>query len=86
MRIIDILVLNRELLSKIHSAGIRLNDCRYIDLYNEYQTLQTQGEKVTYIVATLSEKYGVSERTIYDLVKRFGCKAFTVVQPEKMCG
>ena len=78
MRIIDILKFNRELLGKIQDAGIRLTDCRYIDLYNEYQDLQAQGEKITYIVAMLSEKYSISERTIYDVVKRFDCNAFSV--------
>ena len=38
------------------------------------------GEKVGYIVAVLAERYGVSERTVYDVVKRFGqdCKPFSV--------
>jgi hypothetical protein len=80
MRVIEILNFNKELLNRMHDTGIRLNDCRYIDLYNEYQTLQMQGEKMTYIVAVLSEKYSVSERKVYDLVKRFNgnCKSFTV--------
>ena len=30
------------------------------------------GEKVTYIVTVLSERYHVSERKVYSLVKRFG--------------
>ena len=28
-------------------------------------------EKVTYIVRLLSEKYGVSERNVYKIIKRF---------------
>ena len=34
--------------------GIRPDDVQYIELYNEYNKLQTNGEKVSYIVATLS--------------------------------
>lgn len=30
-----------------------------------------QGEKVTYIVSRLSEKYDTSERKIYSIIKRF---------------
>ena len=80
MKVIEILNFNKELLNRIRGIGIRLSDCRYIDLYNEYQTLQMQGEKITYIVAVLSEKYSISERKVYDLVKRFNsnCKSFTV--------
>jgi hypothetical protein len=39
-----------------------------------------QGEKVSYAVAVLSEKYSVSERKVYALVKRFqsDCKTLAV--------
>ena len=40
----------------------RLEDARYIDLYADYTRLLDQGEKVSYAVAVLSEKYLVSER------------------------
>lgn len=62
--------LNRELLTVCRSAGIRLDDVRYIELYNEYSRLLADGEKITYIVAALSDKYGVCERTVYDLIRR----------------
>lgn len=80
MKIIEILNFNRELLSRIQNAGIRLDDCRYIELYDEYKTMQSQGNKITYIVTVLSGKYEVSERKVYDLVKRFesNCKLFAV--------
>lgn len=48
--------------------GIRPDDVQYIELYNEYNKLQTNGEKVSYIVATLSLRYGISERKVYDLI------------------
>lgn len=62
--------LNRELLTVCRSAGIRLDDVRYIELYNDYTRLLADGEKITYIVAALSDKYGVCERTVYDLIRR----------------
>lgn len=51
MKVIEILNFNRELLKKIQDAGIRLEDCRYIDLYADYMKLLGHGEKVSYIVA-----------------------------------
>lgn len=51
--------------------GIRPDDVQYIELYNEYNKLHTNGEKVSYIVATLSLRYGISERKVYDLIRRF---------------
>ena len=62
--------LNRELLNICRTAGISLEDVRYIELYNEYSRLLAEGEKITYIVAALSDKYGVCERTVYDLIRR----------------
>lgn len=76
MEIIEILKFNRELLNRMHDVGIRLDDYQYVDLYNEYQAMRKRGEKVTYIVAILSDKYDISERKVYDLVKRLNshCK------------
>ena len=71
MKVIEILNLNKELLKKFQIAGIRMEDVEYIDLFNEYRTLLSQGEKVSYIVAVLSTKYQVSERKVYDLIRRF---------------
>lgn len=71
MKVIELLNFNRELLKKLQAAGIRLEDARYIDLYMDYVRLLNQGDKVSYVVAVLSQKYSVSERKVYALVKRF---------------
>lgn len=80
MKVIEILNFNRELLKRLQASGIRLEDARYIDLYSDYIRMLDQGEKVSYAVAVLSEKYLVSERKVYALVKRFqrDCKTFAV--------
>lgn len=67
MKVIEILKLSRELLKFCCDAGIRLDDIRYIDLFNDYNRLLADGEKITYIVAALAEKYGVCERTVMTL-------------------
>ena len=74
MKIIDIIKFNRELLSRLYSLGIRMQDIKYIDLYTDYMQMSKDREKKTYIVAVLSEKYSVSERKVYDLIKHFNCK------------
>ncbi|NPD91712.1 hypothetical protein [Xylanibacter muris] len=80
MKIIEILKFNRELLKRLQTAGIRLDDTRYIDLYGEYKDMLDRGEKVSYIVALLADKYEVSERKVYGLIKRFqsDCKPVAV--------
>ena len=67
---IEILKLNRELLKICRDVGIRLDDVLYIELYNDYNRLLAEGEKVSYIVAVLAERYAVSERKVYALLKR----------------
>ena len=67
---IEILKINRELLKICRDVGIRLDDVLYIELYNDYNRLLAEGEKVSYIVAVLAERYAVSERKVYALLKR----------------
>ena len=71
MKVIEVLEFNRELIKRLKLADIRLEDANYIDLYTEYKQLTAQGEKVSYAVAHLAEKYAVSERKVYGLIKRF---------------
>ena len=80
MKIIEILKFNRELIKKLKTLGIRLEDEEFVDLYTDYTTLLNRGEKVSYIVALLSEKYAVSERKVYTLIKRIksDCKPLAV--------
>ena len=80
MKIIEVLKFNRELIKRLKIAGIRLEDEEFVDLYTDYTTLLNRGEKVSYIIARLSEKYEVSERKVYMLIKRFqsDCKSLAV--------
>lgn len=71
MKIFEILNFNRELLIRLHDYGVRMEDARYIDLYQEYSRMLSDGEKVSYIVISLADKYKVSERKVYSLIKRF---------------
>ena len=59
MTIYEILSFNKELLQRLFNAGIKASDCLYVDLFNDYIQMRTTGEKTTYIVAVLSEKYYV---------------------------
>ena len=72
MTVFEILKFNRELIKRLCRIGFKPEDCRYIDLYDEYERMKRSGDKVTYIVLHLSDKYGVCERKVYDIIKRFG--------------
>lgn len=57
-----------------------MEDVQYIELYNDYNGLLDEGEKVSYIVAVLAERYNVCERKVYTLIKRLqsDCNPFAV--------
>ncbi len=72
MKVFELINFSRELLMKLRAAGVRLDDVRYVDLYADYAKMRRDGDKVSYIVAVLAERYGVSERKVYSILKRFG--------------
>lgn len=80
MKVYELLALNRELIERMCAAGVRLDDVRYVGLYRDYLRMKGAGGKVSYIVAVLAERYGVSERKVYSILKRFGsdCTGFAV--------
>lgn len=57
-----------------------MEDVQYIELYNDYNRLLDEGEKVSYIVAVLAERYNVCERKVYTLIKwlQSDCNPFAV--------
>ena len=72
MKVYELLALNRELIERMCAAGVRMDDVRYVGLYRDYVRMKGEGGKVSYIVAVLAERYGVSERKVYSILKRFG--------------
>lgn len=76
MKVIEVLKLNSGLLRVLQDTGIKVEDVRYIGLHDEYRRMQANGEKVSYIVATLAERYGICERKVYALIKHLSsdCK------------
>jgi hypothetical protein len=68
----EILKLSKEPIDRLNSAGFRLEDCQYLALYEDYKRMHEAGDKMTYIVSVLHDRYHVCERKVYDLIKRFG--------------
>lgn len=71
MTLFEILNFNRELLERLAGTGYKPDDYKYIDLYREYEQMRRKGDKVTYCVAFLSARHGVSERKVYEILGRF---------------
>ena len=71
MTVFEILNFNKELLNRLVLIGVKPEDCRFVDLYSEYEQMLRSGDKVTYIISVLSDKYSVSERKVYAIIKHF---------------
>lgn len=80
MKVFEIINLNRGLLDVFVKIGIHAEDVKYVELYKDYIQMRRAGDKVSYVVAILAERYGVSERKVYALIKRFetDCNIFAV--------
>lgn len=76
MTVFDVLNLYRTPFEWMLNSGIRMEDVPYVGLYKEYTRMKKEGCKTTYIVACLAEKYRISERKVYTLLKRLSqnCK------------
>ena len=68
MKLYELLDFNKELLKRLFCAGIKPEDYRYVDLFTDYEHLCQEGEKKTYIVAMLADKYGISERKVNSVI------------------
>ena len=66
----EILKLNQSLLEVIRSNGIDLKNLANIEIYEEYLAMHAKKHKKIYIVGYLSEKYKVSERSVYYIIDR----------------
>jgi len=71
MKVIEILKLGRNMAKTLQDFCINLSDFEHIGMYDEYIDMLESGLKKCYIVAFLSEKYKISERKVYYLIKKF---------------
>lgn len=68
----EILKMNEQLFRLLNDNGIDTKDLQYLPMVEEFRRMKSKKHKVNYIVCFLSEKYDMSERGIYKIVKRFG--------------
>ena len=70
MEAYKMLFLIRDLAKSMSELGVKMGDYRYIALCQEYNELVANGEKREYARAILSEKYSVSESTVFRIISR----------------
>lgn len=70
MKVYEIMFLIPDLLKTLHENGIKTEDYKWIELYKDYLRMRTMRHKTSYIVAVLSDKYGICERKVYKTIKK----------------
>ena len=50
--------------------GIAAADVLFLDLYDDYQRMKSEGHKYEWMMAWLADQYGMSVTTIYRTIKR----------------
>lgn len=80
MKVGEIVKLGKEMLELLQKAGIKVSYVKYLSMYEEYRNRMTKHEKKSYVVMCLSEKYKISERQVYYLIKTFekDCKLYAL--------
>lgn len=71
MKVSELIKASESLINVFDKANINVSDVRYIPMYEDYKCLSTEGHKQMYIIAYLSDIYNVSEKTVYNIVKKF---------------
>ena len=64
----EIIEFNKELLQKLKDAGVRLDDYKYCDLYRDYVEMSGKTKNRKVIMLTLAERYGITDRQVYNIV------------------
>ena len=52
------------------SLSLAISDVKYVPVIKEYIRLMGEGNKKTYVVQVLSDKYDIAERTLYRVVEK----------------
>lgn len=71
MTVYDAVSAHAELLKALGQSGIAVEDVKHLELYSKFHAMLAAGDKTTYIVAVLRDRYAVSERTIWRVVRKF---------------
>lgn len=72
MTLFEALKFNSVPLENLENNGYKRGDLRFLSLYSEYLAMKGCGEKTTYSVLYLANKYSICERKVYDVIRRFG--------------
>lgn len=68
----ELVTLCGGIMKALHENGIAVDDYKWLELYDGYLRMKSQGYKMTYIVAELSKEHNICERKVYKLIGKLG--------------
>lgn len=71
MRIADFIRLHKEIMNLLSNHDVKMDDFKYIEMFEDYDSMVREGNKISYIVSYLSDKYSLSEASVYRVLKKF---------------
>lgn len=71
MKVIELLKIDRKVLELLQESCVKVGDVHFVGLYDDFMRIVKSGGKTTYAVAVLSQKYKISERKVYYLMRKF---------------
>lgn len=71
MKAAKLLQIGAELLSLMSTFDLKVSDFHHLELYSEYIKARQNNEKYSYIIASLAERYGMSESSVKRIIRRF---------------
>lgn len=69
MKIYELMFMSAQLLKTLSEEGVLITDVKFLPLMVRYEEMR-ESVKKTAIVKILSEEFGVSERSVHDIIKR----------------
>lgn len=70
MRQYEFLKATASILHVLEDNKIDARDIKYLELYEDFTRLKSEGHKISYIVEYLSEQYECGVATVYRIIKR----------------
>lgn len=68
MKVKELVKIGKEIMKMLHERGIKMEDYTHLPMVEEFDIMKDMGHKTTYIIAYLSEKYGICERKVYKII------------------
>ena len=60
----------RLVMKSLSECGIRMDDYRFVEMCEEYRRMVDSGQKKEYVIAVLTERYGISESSLRRVMRR----------------